>query len=138
MFDDRTQEAIKKEALAEINPDTGLSFMAGSFADAVIGPAARQVSEFYKALPAVVSMLFVDPTSGRFLDLVGGDYHNLVRREGTRATCSMDLFGKAGTVIPRETMFLQRWRRQSSGRMAEPCASWRPSRRALPTTSRRE
>lgn len=106
MFDDRTQEAIKKEALAEINPDTGLSSMAGSFADAVIGPAARQVSEFYKALPAVVSMLFVDPTSGRFLDLVGGDYHNLVRREGTRATCSMDLFGKAGTVIPRETVFL--------------------------------
>ena len=47
MFDDRTQEAIKKEALAEINPDTGLSSMAGSFADAVIGPAARQVSEFY-------------------------------------------------------------------------------------------
>ena len=71
MFEDRTTEQIKKEALVEINPATGLSSMAGSFADSVIGPAARRVSELYKALPAVLSMLFVDPTSGRFLDLVG-------------------------------------------------------------------
>lgn len=106
MFDDRTTEQIKKEALAEINPTTGLSSMAGSFADAVIGPAAQRVSEFYKALPAVLSMLFVDPTSGRFLDLVGRDYHNLTRREGTKAKCSMDLFGTAGTVVPAGTTFL--------------------------------
>lgn len=106
MFEDRTTEQIKKEALAEINPATGLSSMAGSFADSVIGPAARQVSEFYQALPAVLSMLFVDPTSGRFLDLVGRDYHNLTRREGTKASCSMDLFGTAGTVVPAGTTFL--------------------------------
>ena len=106
MFEDRTTEQIKKEALAEINPATGLSSMAGSFADAVIGPAARRVSELYQALPAVLSMLFVDPTSGRFLDLVGKDYHNLTRREGTRAACSMDLFGTAGTVVPAGTIFL--------------------------------
>ncbi|WP_294514116.1 baseplate J/gp47 family protein [uncultured Intestinimonas sp.] len=106
MFEDRTTEQIKKEALAEINPATGLSSMAGSFADAVIGPAAQRVSELYKALPAVLSMLFVDPTSGRFLDLVGRDYHNLTRREGTKARCAMDLTGKAGTVVPAGTIFL--------------------------------
>lgn len=106
MFEDRTQENIKKEALAEIDPATGLSSMAGSFADAMIGPAARQVSEFYKALPAVVSMLFVDPTSGRFLDLVGRDYHNLTRRQGTKARCTLELTGKAGTAIPQGTVFL--------------------------------
>ena len=33
MFDDRTQEQIKKEMLAEIDPSTGLSSMAGSFAE---------------------------------------------------------------------------------------------------------
>mgnify|MGYP000566911530 len=32
MFEDRTTEQIKKEALEEINPATGLSSMAGSFA----------------------------------------------------------------------------------------------------------
>lgn len=106
MFEDRTTEQIKKEALVEINPATGLSSMAGSFADSVIGPAARRVSELYKALPAVLSMLFVDPTSGRFLDLVGQDYHNLTRREGTKAKCSMDLFGTAGTVVSAGTTFL--------------------------------
>lgn len=106
MFEDRTTEQIKKEALAEIDPATGLSSMAGSFADSVIGPAAQRVSELYKALPAVLSMLFVDPTSGRFLDLVGQDYHNLTRREGTKAKCSMDLFGTAGTVVNAGTTFL--------------------------------
>lgn len=106
MFEDRTTEQIKKETLAQINPATGLSSMAGSFADAVIGPAAQRVSEFYKALPAVVSMLFVDPNSGRFLDLVGRDYHNLTRREGTKASCTMDLMGTAGTVVPAGTIFL--------------------------------
>ena len=106
MFEDRTTEQIKKEALEEINPATGLSSMAGSFADSMIGPAARRVSELYKALPAVLSMLFVDPTSGRFLDLVGEDYHNLTRREGTKAKCSMDLFGTAGTVVPAGTTVL--------------------------------
>lgn len=106
MFEDRTQETIKKEALAQINPATGLSSMAGSFADAVIGPAARQISEFYKALPAVTSMLFVDPSSGRFLDLVGQDYHNLTRRQGTKARCTLELTGKPGTAVPQGTVFL--------------------------------
>lgn len=52
MFEDRTTEQIKKEALAEINPATGLSSMAGSFADSVIGPAARRVSELYTLAPS--------------------------------------------------------------------------------------
>ena len=106
MFEDRTQENIKAEALAEIEPATGLSPMAGGFADAVIGPAARQVSELYQALPAVVSMLFVDETSGGYLDLVGSDYHNLTRRAGTKARCAVTLTGEAGAVIPAETVFL--------------------------------
>lgn len=106
MFDDRTTAKIKAETLAEIEPSTGLSSMAGSFADAVIGPTARRASEIYQALPAVVSMLFVDETSGGYLDLVGRDYHNLARRAGTRAKCSMELGGKPGTVVPAGTTFL--------------------------------
>ena len=106
MFDDRTQEQIKKEMLAEIDPSTGLSSMAGSFADSVAGPAARQICQVYQALPAVLSMLFVDETSGGYLDLVARDYHNLTRRAGTRASCPITLAGKAGTVIPAGTVFL--------------------------------
>lgn len=106
MFEDRTTANIKKEALEELNPATGISAMAGSFADASIGAAARVTSEFYQALRAVPSMLFVDPTSGQFLDLVAADYFNMTRRSGTVATCSMDLFGTPGTFIQRGTAFL--------------------------------
>lgn len=106
MFEDRTTENLKKEALDEISPALGISTMAGSYADAAVGPLAQAVSRLYKALPAVVSMLFIDPGSGPFIDLVAQDYHSLVRREGTRARCSIALAGRAGTVIPAGTVFL--------------------------------
>ena len=106
MFEDRTVENLKKETLAEISPGLGIATMAGSYADAVAGPLAQAVSRFYKALPAVVSMLFIDPGSGPFIDLVAQDYHSLVRREGTRARCAISLSGRAGTVIPAGTAFL--------------------------------
>ena len=106
MFEDRTQEQIKAEMLADIDQETGLSSMAGSYADATVGAAARQISEFYQALPAVVSMLFVDETSGGYLDLVGQTYFNITRRPGTRARCDITITGSAGTVIPEGTLFL--------------------------------
>lgn len=106
MFEDRTQEQIKSEMLEEIRGDTGLSSMAGSFADAVIGAAARQISELYQALPAVVSMLFVDETCGGYLELVGQDYFNLTRRAGTKARCAVSFTGSPGLAVPAETAFL--------------------------------
>lgn len=106
MFEDRTQENIKAEMLAEINPATGLSSMAGGFADATVGAAARQISELYQALPAVVSMLFVDETSGGYIDLVGQTYFNITRKPGTKARCDITLNGTAGAVIPAGTLFL--------------------------------
>ena len=54
MFEDRTQEQIKSEILSLIDPETGLSALPGGYADATVGAAALQVSELYKALPAVV------------------------------------------------------------------------------------
>lgn len=106
MFEDRTTEKLKEEALAEIGPEAGISTMAGSYADAAAGPLCRKVSEFYKTLPGILSMVFVDPSSGPFLDLVGRDYFNLTRREGTRARCSVTLTGTPGTAIPAGTVFL--------------------------------
>lgn len=106
MFDDRTQEKIKAEMLNDIEPDTGVSAMAGSYADATIGPVAAQLSEFYKALPAVTSMLFIDETSGGYIDLVGKTYFNIIRRAGTKASCDITLMGDSGTVIPQGSIFL--------------------------------
>lgn len=106
MFDDRTPENLKQEALAQICPAAGLSSLPGSFADAVAGPLAFQLSQFYKALPAVVSMLFIDETSGRYIDKVAEDYHGLTRHPGTRARCAVTISGLAGTRVERGTVFL--------------------------------
>lgn len=106
MFEDKTTAALKQETLAEIDPAVGVSTMAGSYADATVGPLCRQVSRVYQSLPAVLSMLFIDESSGPFIDLVGRDYHNLTRREGTKARCGVTLTGKAGTVLPAGTVFL--------------------------------
>ena len=106
MFEDCTQEQIKAEMLADIDQETGLSSMAGSYADATVGAAARQISEFYQALPAVVSMLFVDEISGGYMDLVGETYFNITRKPGTKARCGIALTGSSGAVIPAGTLFL--------------------------------
>lgn len=106
MFDDRTVETIKREALAELSPQSGISPMAGSFADAAIGAAAARVSDLYAALRVVPSMLFVSEQSGEFLDLVGRDYLGITRREGTLARASLALTGTPGTLIPQGTVFL--------------------------------
>lgn len=106
MFEDRTTENLKKEALAGISPELGISTMAGSYADAIVGPLAQAVSRLYQSLPAVLSMLFIDPGSGPFIDLVAQDYHSLTRRSGTKARCAITLTGKEGTLIPAGTAFL--------------------------------
>lgn len=106
MFEDRTTANIKAEALGSINPATGLSSLAGSYADGTIGPAARVVMQLYQALRAVPSMLFVDATSGKYIDLVGYCYFNIIRRTGTYAHCAVTLTGAPGTIVPQGAVFL--------------------------------
>lgn len=106
MYEDKTPEAIKAEILAAIRQSQGLSAMAGGFADGVAGPVAEQLSEAYRALEGVPSMLFVDESSGGYIDLVGGQYYSITRREGTRAYCDITFNGAPGLVIPKGTAFL--------------------------------
>ena len=106
MYEDKTPEAIKAEILAAIRQSQGLSAMAGGFADGVAGPVAEQLSEAYRALEGVPSMLFVDESSGGYIDLVGGQYYSITRREGTRAYCDISFSGTPGLVIPKGTAFL--------------------------------
>ena len=106
MYEDKRPEAIKAEILAAIRQSQGLSAMAGGFADGVAGPVAEQLSEAYRALEGVPSMLFVDESSGGYIDLVGGQYYSITRREGTRAYCDISFSGTPGLVIPQGTAFL--------------------------------
>ncbi len=144
MYEDKTPEAIKAEILAAIRQSQGLSAMAGGFADGVAGPVAEQLSEAYRALEGVTSMLFVDESSGGYIDLVGGQYYNITRREGTRAYCDISFSGTPGLVIPQGHRVSDR---RGAGlfppggghageRTARERAAWRPQRRAAPTTWR--
>ena len=109
MYEDKTPEAIKAEILAAIRQSQGLSAMAGGFADGVAGPVAEQLSEAYRALEGVTSMLFVDESSGGYIDLVGGQYYSITRREGTRAYCDMTFNGAPG-LEPSRTPSGRHWR----------------------------
>lgn len=106
MFEDRTQANIKSEMVAQMSENNQISTMAGSYADATAGAAAYLLSELYQSMAAVPSMLFVDETSGPYIDLVGETYFNITRRPGTKAQCSVTLEGSPGTVIPQGTVFL--------------------------------
>ncbi|MFQ7857278.1 MAG: baseplate J/gp47 family protein [Flavonifractor plautii] len=131
MYEDKTPEAIKAEILAAIRQSQGLSAMAGGFADGVAGPVAEQLSEAYRALEGVTSMLFVDESSGGYIDLVGGQYYNITRREGTRAYCDISFSGTPGLVIPRAPRFDGRGLLPPDGGGAGAAgdgAAWRPRR----------
>lgn len=105
MFEDRTPERIKSEILAELGKDTGLSAMAGGFADAMAGPAAEQISQCYGALSALVSIAFPDEGSGGYIDMEGEKYA-IYRKPGTRARAAMDFTGREGLTVPAGTSFL--------------------------------
>lgn len=106
MFEDRTQANIKSEMMDRMAQNNQISIMAGSYADATAGAAAYLLSEMYQAMAAVPSMLFVDETSGPYIDLVGETYFNITRKAGTKAQCSVTLGGTPGTVISQGTVFL--------------------------------
>ena len=106
MYENQTVEAIKARILASIDENQGLSSMAGGFADGVSGPVAEEISRVYQALNAVPSMLFVDESSGGYIDLVGQQYYNITRRSGTRAYCDISFTGTPGLTIPAGTAFL--------------------------------
>lgn len=106
MFEDKTPEALKQAMLESIQAGQGLSPLAGGFADGVVGPAAVEMSKLYMALSAVPSMLFVDESSGGYIDLVGRQYYDITRRAGTTASCAISFVGTPGLVVPQGTAFL--------------------------------
>ena len=103
MFEDITPESIKAAILAEAGES--LETREGSFLDSMAGPAALEIWKVYQAMNAVVSIAFVDESSGGYLDLEGAKY-GITRKPGTRARCAMTLTGTAGATVPAGTVFV--------------------------------
>ena len=103
MFEDITPESIKAAILAEAGES--LETREGSFLDSMAGPAALEIWKVYQAMNAVVSIAFVDESSGGYLDLEGAKY-GITRKPGAKARCTMTLTGTAGATVPAGTVFV--------------------------------
>lgn len=104
MYEDKTPEAIKAELLAKV--EGKLDTREGSFADDMAGPVAIQLSNMYIALNAVQPIVWVDETSGEYLDAAAKDLGIATRKAGTKAQVMLTVTGTAGYTIPAGTTFL--------------------------------
>lgn len=102
MFNDKTPESIKAEILADISvADT----REGSYTNDLVGPVALEFWKLYDSMKALIPMVYVDETSGEYIDKKAGDY-GIVRKQGTKAFASMHFIGSDGAVVPQGTVFL--------------------------------
>lgn len=105
MYEDRSPEAIKKEVMEDIHP-AGWDTREGSFADDQTGPLAVQLSKVYDSFNALQYMIWVDATSGEYLDMESEDLGIEPRKLGERAEVSLLITGEPGYRLSSGTMFL--------------------------------
>lgn len=104
MYEDRTPEAIKAEILGAIRSD--LQTREGSFTDDMSGPLAVQLYKMYIALNRVFGMVFVDETSGIYLDMTANEIGIDPRKEGEKACVTLKITGEPGIFIDAGKQFL--------------------------------
>lgn len=102
MYENVTPESIKASILSNISD---LDIREGSYINNLISPTAYKIWEYYQALNAIIPIVFVDETSGEYIDKRCADY-GIVRKPGTKARVIMTLTGTDGTIIPRGKVFL--------------------------------
>ena len=104
MFEDRTPEAIKEEIKNRLSGEWDTR--EGSFADDMAGPLALELSRFYSSFGAIKPMVWVDETSGPFLDEAARDLGLVPRKEAQKARAVLRIAGEAGYAVPRGAVFL--------------------------------
>lgn len=102
MYENITPEGIKAEILAEI---TGMDTSEGSYINILVSPIAYQIWTYYTALEAVMPIIFVDETSGPYIDKWCAVY-GIVRKPGTKAKAVISFEGTAGMIVPAGKIFL--------------------------------
>lgn len=75
--------------------------------ESLVGQPYRADTRLSEAVRYVREALTVCPyITGAAAEVVGGQYYNITRREGTRAYCDISFSGTPGLVIPKGTAFL--------------------------------
>ena len=102
MYEDLTPEYIKADILGDIElADT----REGSYTNTLVSPVAYEIWKAYKALNSVIPMVYIDETSGPFIDIKAGGY-GIRRKPGKNASANVRFIGEAGVVIPSGKVFL--------------------------------
>lgn len=102
MFEDKTVESIKSEILENMED---FETRDGSFANDMASPCAYAIWNLYKQLEALLPIVFIDETSGEYIDKTAAEY-GITRKPGTKATGTVSVFSTPYTEIPKGTMFL--------------------------------
>lgn len=103
MFEEQTPEAIKARMKQRLS--TRLETREGSFVDDLLGPVAYELYQAYQSLNAIEPMVWVDETSGPYLDLAAEDIGLEPRKDGTKAETELIVTGQAGVVVPAGKLF---------------------------------
>ncbi len=103
MFEEKTPELIKGEILNQMVSD--IDKREGSYTSDMVGPVAYELWRMYDSLKALEPMVFVDETSGEYIDRKCADY-GIARKPGLKAKTVMTFTGDEGVRIPAKTLFL--------------------------------
>jgi len=103
MYEDLTVEKIKSDILSRIHID--IDTREGSFTNDVISAVAYEIWKCYQSLDALLPIVFVDETSGEYIDKRCAEY-GIIRKPGTKAKTTLIFSGVDGTVIPAGKAFL--------------------------------
>lgn len=103
MFENMTPESIKAAIKAALPFE--LDTAEGSYTDDLMGPLALELWKAYQTLDAIVPMVYVDETSGAFIDKRCA-YYGITRKEGARAAALLTVTGADGANVPKGTVFL--------------------------------
>lgn len=103
MFDDKSPESIKAEILADM--EGVYDIREGSYTNNLVSEAAYSLWRMYNSLASVIPMVFVDETSGEYIDKKAAEY-GITRKTGTKATCVLVITGTDNTAVPAGTAFL--------------------------------
>ncbi|MFZ7103368.1 MAG: baseplate J/gp47 family protein [Peptococcaceae bacterium] len=102
MFEDKTPESIKAEILNDL---TLADTREGSYTNELVSPTALELWKLYDSLNALIPMVYVDETSGEYIDKKAANY-GIIRKPGTKAYATLNFTGNDGTIIPQGTVFL--------------------------------
>jgi len=104
MYENMTVESVKSDIISRLSV-SDLDTREGSVMNDMISAVAYKVWQAYQSLDAIVPIVYVDDTSGEYIDKRCAEY-GITRKAGNKATVTITVVGTDGTIIPKGKVFL--------------------------------